>query len=184
MSIRTQLQPWSNFIFSTAIQHDLDIGHRGHLRTNKCNGTVKHSTYEVLVHWKFCKKSAPNDPKPNSSNRSSKVPTYMCTVVSRFPNFVCFALQLGVFKIFHILGFLTDSHVKISKYHKIFKTWLIAKKSNSLYSTMVANVYPHSNTRDYAATWYTGYRIRHEIDHTELSPDRLANHPKSKKKRP
>ncbi len=43
LSIRTQLQPWSNF--------DLDIGHQGHLGTNKCNGTVKQPTYEVLVHF-------------------------------------------------------------------------------------------------------------------------------------
>ncbi len=36
--------------------------------------------------------------------------------------------------------FPIDSHLKNSKCHKIFKTWLIAKKSNSLYSTMAANV--------------------------------------------
>ncbi len=48
LSIRTQLQPWYNFIFSIASQHDLDIGHQGHLGTNKCNDTVKHSKYEVL----------------------------------------------------------------------------------------------------------------------------------------
>ncbi len=53
-----------------------------------------------------------------------------------------FALQSAIFKIFHILGFPIDSHVKISKCHKIFKTCPIAKKSNSLqlYSAMVANV--------------------------------------------
>ncbi len=39
------------YFFSIASQHDLDITHQGHLRTNKCNGTVKHSTYEVLVHF-------------------------------------------------------------------------------------------------------------------------------------
>ncbi len=54
--------------------------------------------------------------------------------------FVRFAVRSGVFEIFHILGFLIDSHVKISKCHKIFKTWPNAKKSNSLYSTMIANV--------------------------------------------
>ncbi len=37
-------------------------------------------------------------------------------------------------------AFAIDSHVKISKRHKIFKTWPIAKKSNSLYSPMVDNV--------------------------------------------
>ena len=51
--------------------------------------------------------------------------------------FVRFALQIAVFEIFHILGFPIDSHVKISRRHNIFfKTWPIAKKSDSLYSTM------------------------------------------------
>ncbi len=50
LSIR-KLQPWSNFIFSIASEHDLDIGHQGHLETNKCNATVEHSTCEVLVHF-------------------------------------------------------------------------------------------------------------------------------------
>ena len=40
----------------------------------------------------------------------------------------------------HILGFPTDSHVKISKCHKFCKTWPIAKKSNSLHSRMVSSV--------------------------------------------
>ena len=31
--------------------------------------------------------------------------------------------------------------LKFHKCHKIFKTWTIAKKSDSLYSTMVANVF-------------------------------------------
>ncbi len=31
-------------MFSIAIHHDLDIGPEGHLGTNKCNDTVKHST--------------------------------------------------------------------------------------------------------------------------------------------
>ncbi len=35
-----RLTPWSNFTFSIASQHDLDIGHQGHLGTNKCNGTA------------------------------------------------------------------------------------------------------------------------------------------------
>ncbi len=53
LSIRTQLQPCGKFIFSMPSQHDLDIGHEGHLGTNKRNGTVKHSTYEVLpFQWK------------------------------------------------------------------------------------------------------------------------------------
>ncbi len=51
LSIRTQLQRWINFIFSIASKHDLDIGHQAHLGTNKRNGIVKHSTYEVLVHF-------------------------------------------------------------------------------------------------------------------------------------
>ncbi len=38
------------------------------------------------------------------------------------------------------LGFPIHSHVKISKCHKIFGTRPMAKKSNSLYSFMVANV--------------------------------------------
>ena len=54
--------------------------------------------------------------------------------------FVRFALRLTVFEIIHILGFPIDSHVKISECHKIFKTWPIAKESDSLYSTMVAYV--------------------------------------------
>ena len=49
--------------------------------------------------------SSPNDPKPNSSNRSSKVP-YICEL--HYPEshiFVRFALRLAVFEIFHISGF-------------------------------------------------------------------------------
>ncbi len=41
LSMRTELQPWSNFIFPIASQHDLDIGYQGHLGRNKCNGTVQ-----------------------------------------------------------------------------------------------------------------------------------------------
>ena len=50
-STRVTLHPWSNFIFSITSKHDLDIGHTGHLATNKGNDSVKHSTYEVLAHF-------------------------------------------------------------------------------------------------------------------------------------
>ncbi len=51
LSIRTYAQSYNPGVifFSIASQHDLDIGHQGHLGTNKSNGSVKHSTYEVLV---------------------------------------------------------------------------------------------------------------------------------------
>ena len=54
--------------------------------------------------------------------------------------FIRFTLRSAIFEIFHILGSPFIPIIKISKCHKIFKTWLIAKKSNSLYFTMVANV--------------------------------------------
>ncbi len=38
------------------------------------------------------------------------------------------------------LGFPLDSHVQISNCHRFCKTWLIARKNNSLYSCMVSNV--------------------------------------------
>ncbi len=41
--------------------------------------------------------------------------------------------------ILHFMIYI-NYHVKIPKCHRIFKTWLIAKKSNSKYSPMVANV--------------------------------------------
>ena len=67
--------------------------------------------------------------------------SHMCTIGPRVPNFHPFCSTIiAFFKIFHILGFPIDSHVKMSKCHKICKTWPIAKKSDSLYSTMVANV--------------------------------------------
>ena len=78
---------------------------------------------------------------PNKLKESGiKVPYIYALYDSESQIFVRFALRLAVFEIFHILGFPIDSHVKISKYHKIFKTCPIAKKINSLYSAMVANV--------------------------------------------
>ena len=95
--------------------------------------------------FKNCKignffQSAPYDPKPKSRNRASKVPSICALQDPESQIFVCFALRSSVFEIFHIifLGFPIDYHIRISKWHKIFKTWPIAKKSDSLYSTMVA----------------------------------------------
>ncbi len=67
----------------------------------------------------------------------------MCTVVHRVPNFRPFRSTISHHDFrdnIHTLGFPIDSHVKISKCHK---TWPIAKKSDSLYSTIlvVANVF-------------------------------------------
>ncbi len=69
-----------------------------------------------------------------------KVPTYVhCSTQSS--KFYPFRSTISRFRYnIHILGFPIDSHVKISKCHNIFKTWPIAKKNDSLYSTMVANV--------------------------------------------
>ena len=58
----------------------------------------------------------------------------------RVPNIYMFRSTFSRFQIFHILWFSIDSDVKMSKCHKLFKTWLIAKKSNRMYSPMVANV--------------------------------------------
>ncbi len=59
----------------------------------------------------------------------------MRTVVLRVPTvFVRFALRSSHFQIVHILGFPSDSHVKISKCHQ-----LKSKKSISLHSLMVSN---------------------------------------------
>ncbi len=66
---------------------------------------------------------------------------HMSTVVPRVPNFHPFRPTISRFRDnIHILGFPIDSHVKISKCHKMFSTWPIVKKSDSLYSTVVANV--------------------------------------------
>ncbi len=65
-----------------------------------------------------------------------------------------FALRSAVLETFLILGFPIDPHVKISKCHKIFKTWPIAKKSNSLYSTMLANVLIKFRFDISSAIWY------------------------------
>ncbi len=61
--------------------------------------------------FKNCKleilQSAPNDPKPNSRSRASKVPS-ICALQDPesqiYYIFVSIALRLAVFKIFHILG--------------------------------------------------------------------------------
>ncbi len=66
--------------------------------------------------------SAPNDTKPNSRDRASKVPYYICRLqypVSQI--FVRLVLRSAVFEILHILGFPLTPYVKISKCHKILK---------------------------------------------------------------
>ncbi len=85
--------------------------------------------------------SAPNDPKPKSRNRLSKVSFMYALYYTGSQSFVGFALQSAVFEIFHILGFPIDSHFKISTCHKFCKTGSIAKKSNSLHSPMVSNIF-------------------------------------------
>ncbi len=78
--------------------------------------------------------------------------SYIYALYARSQIFVRFALRLAIFEIFHILGFPIDSHVvKISKDHK---TWPIAKKSDSLYSTMVAS------SHNVWLTWDEKYRRR------------------------
>ena len=55
--------------------------------------------------------------------RAWKVPNisaeYMCPVVPRVPDFHLFRSMISRFQWLHILRFSRDSHVKISKYHKI-----------------------------------------------------------------
>ena len=76
---------------------------------------------------------APNDPQTELK--------FMKTFLDRESQiFIRFALRSAVFKILHISWFPIDSHVKTTKRHKLFVTWWIAKKSNSLYSPMAANV--------------------------------------------
>ncbi len=77
--------------------------------------------------------SAPSDPKSNSRNRASKFPKYVpCGTLSPKYDHV-------FFEMFYILGFLIDSHIKISKRHKFCKIWLIVNKRNSLYSPIVSS---------------------------------------------
>ncbi len=64
----------------------------------------------------------------------------MRTVVHWVPNFRLFRSMISRFWDIPHFTFPIDSYLKISKCHKIFKTWPIAKKRDSLYSTMVANV--------------------------------------------
>ncbi len=78
-----------------------------------------------------------NDPQLNSNDLTRKVP-YICSSQDcESKIFICFALRSATFKIFAVA---LDSDVKVSKCHKIFKTWPITKKSNSLYSPTVSNV--------------------------------------------
>ena len=87
--------------------------------------------------------SAPNDPKNQIQGiGNQKCPTYVhCrTRGPGVPSFHPFRSMINRFWDIPHFRFPIDSHVKISKCHKIFKTWLIAKKSTSAYSTMVANV--------------------------------------------
>ncbi len=58
--------------------------------------------------WKFCKVHRMTYPNQKQSGNKSTI--HMSTVVPKI--FVCFALRLAVFEIFHILGFLTDSMLK------------------------------------------------------------------------
>ena len=60
---------------------------------------------------------------------ASGVPNFhlSCSTISRFQD------------VAHFKNFPIESHVKISKCPKFFKIWTITKKSNRLYSTMVAN---------------------------------------------
>ncbi len=83
--------------------------------------------------------SALNDSKLNSKNQTLKVP-YICSSWDcEYHIFISFALRSTCSR--YCPFYITiDSHIKISKYHKTFKSCLIAKKSTSLYSSMVANV--------------------------------------------
>ncbi len=61
--------------------------------------------------------SAPNDPKPNSRNRASKVPYIYALQYTESQIFVCFALRSAFFEIFHILGFPLTPMLKFQKCH-------------------------------------------------------------------
>ena len=61
-------------------------------------------------------------------NQASKVPYIYSLQDPECHIFVRFVLRSADFEIFHILGFPIDPHVKISKCHKVVKTWSIAKK--------------------------------------------------------
>ncbi len=59
---------------------------------------------------------------------------YLCALYPEFQSVVPFALQTAVFRDIHIiLGFPIDTHVKISKCHKIFKFWQIVKMCHNFF---------------------------------------------------
>ena len=77
--------------------------------------------------------SAPNDPKPNSRNWTSKVP-YPCALW--YPEsqiFVRFALQLAVFEIIHIVDLPIDSHVKFQSATKYSKPGQLPRRVIALF---------------------------------------------------
>ena len=63
---------------------------------------------------------------------------YISPRVPNFRPFVSTSSRTAVYKISHILGFPLDSHVKISKCHKIFIFWQLANSFINLHSTMTA----------------------------------------------
>ncbi len=77
-------------------------------------------------------------PQPELKESDMKRPYIFKT---RVPDFHPFRSTLSHFQIIaHFYDFPIESHAKIPKCHKIFKTWPNVKKSNSLYSTMAVNV--------------------------------------------
>ena len=84
-------------------------------------------------------KSAPNDPKPKVKASGIKTALCMCSVVPWVPHLSQLHSTISGFWDIPHFRFPINSYVKISKCHKIFKTWPIAKKCYSLYFTMVAS---------------------------------------------
>ncbi len=70
---------------------------------------------------------APNDPKLNSNDLTWKVPYRWSFLHRESQIFIRVALRSAFFKILYISWFHIDSHVKITKCHKMFVTWGIAK---------------------------------------------------------
>ncbi len=74
--------------------------------------------------------SSPNNPKPNSVNQALNYPTYV-HYGTQIPKFSSVSLYDQPFsRYFTFQDFPINSHVRISKCYKIFKTCRIAKRSN------------------------------------------------------
>ncbi len=88
-------------------------------------------------------RSAPNEPQTELKWHDMKSSQYMYQsyTLTWLPIFHLLHSTASRFQVITLYDFPIDSHDKISKCYNFFKTLPIAKKSTSLYSTMVTNVF-------------------------------------------